>query len=300
MCGAGGTRTHKAASTARLFSGQVPSAYRLAAPMRRVRDSNSRGARHALHRFPTVPLVPSGHSPCAEGERIERPRDSRPDLRLATGCLTSSASLPYAGRDLHPHAPFGTRASGARASAFRHQRLEWPTRFELALRPWQGRVLPLTLRPHGASGEIRTHDLRLTEAALCPLELQRQRSGSRTRTCVRRFQGPAGMQQPTPEWSRLPVPTRVSCLTGAGSQPCATAGHRRKRWRSLPLHGPLRAQVLRAYAGAGCPRCDSNAHCPAPHAGASCRWATRTWSRHPVPTRAIRRTKAEPQPCAAA
>ena len=29
-------------------------------------------------------------------------------------------------------------------------------------------------------------------------------------------------------------------------------------------------------------------------------WATRTWSRHPVPIRAIRRTKAEPQPCAAA
>src|SRR6185312_10222881 len=130
-------------------------------------------------------------SMCAEGERIERPRDSRPDLRLATGCLTSSASLPYAGRDLHPHAPFGTRTSGARASAFRHQRLEWPARFELALRPWQGRVLPLTLRPHGASGEIRTHDLRLTEAALCPLELQRRRSGSRTPTCGHRFQGPA-------------------------------------------------------------------------------------------------------------
>jgi hypothetical protein len=73
--------------------------------------------------LPTVPLVPSGHSPFAEGERIERPRGSRPDLRLATGCLTSSASLPYAGRDLHPHASFGTRASGARASAFRHQRL---------------------------------------------------------------------------------------------------------------------------------------------------------------------------------
>ena len=73
--------------------------------------------------LPTVPLVPSGHSPGAEGERIERPRDSRPDLRLATGCLTSSASLPYAGRDLHPHAPSGTRASEARASAFRHQRL---------------------------------------------------------------------------------------------------------------------------------------------------------------------------------
>ena len=54
-CGAGGTRTHKAASTARLFSGQVPSAYRLAAPVRRVRDSNSRSARHALHRFQRCP-----------------------------------------------------------------------------------------------------------------------------------------------------------------------------------------------------------------------------------------------------
>ena len=131
--------------------------------------------------------------PCAEGERIERPRDSHPDLRLATGCLTNSASLPYAGRDLHPHAPSGTQVPKTCASAFRHQRLEWPARFELALRPWQGRVLPLTLRPHGASGEIRTHDLRLTEAALCPLELQRRRSGSRTGTCVRRLQGPAGM-----------------------------------------------------------------------------------------------------------
>jgi hypothetical protein len=182
---------------------------------------------------------------CAEGERIERPQGSRPDLRLATGCLTSSASLPYAGRDLHPHAPSGTRASGARASAFRHQRLEWPARFELALRPWQGRVLPLTLRPHGASGEIRTHDLRLTEAALCPLELQRQRSGSRTSTCGHRFQGPAGdASNPPPEWSRLPVPTRVSCLTGAGSQPCATAGHRRKRWRSLSLRGQKAVSVL--------------------------------------------------------
>lgn len=121
-CGAGGTRTHKAASTARLFSGQVPSAYRLAAPAESERfELPGRSSRPAP--LPTVPLVPSGHSPCAEGERIERPQGSHPDLRLATGCLTSSASLPYAGRDLHPHAPFGTRASGARASAFRHQRL---------------------------------------------------------------------------------------------------------------------------------------------------------------------------------
>jgi hypothetical protein len=98
--------------------------------------------------------------------------------------------------------------------------LEWPTRFELALRPWQGRVLPLTLRPHGASGEIRTHDLRLTEAALCPLELQRRRSGSRTRTCVRRFQGPAGMpathpgMEPSPgaDPGLLPYKGRVTAV----------------------------------------------------------------------------------------
>jgi hypothetical protein len=31
-----------------------------------------------------------------------------------------------------------------------------------------------------------------------------------------------------------------------------------------------------------------------------CQQPTPEWSRHPVPTRAIRRTNAEPQPCAAA
>jgi hypothetical protein len=88
----------------------------------------------------------------------------------------------------------------------------------------------------------------------------------------------------------------VSCLTGAGSQPCATAGHRRKRWRSFPLHGPTGVSVLAPVLGVlGAIR----THTPAPHAGA-CHWATRTWSRHPVLTRAIRRTRAEPQPCAAA
>src|SRR5215831_876240 len=64
------------------------------------------------------------------------------------------------------------------------------------------------------------------------------------------FKDRPGCQQPTPEWSRLPVPTRVSCRTGAGSQPCATAGHRRKRWRSLPLHGPQGGSVLTPVLGA--------------------------------------------------
>jgi hypothetical protein len=72
---------------------------------------------------------------------------------------------------------------------------------------------------------------------------------------------------PFPIESRPPVPTRAACCTRAGPQPCATARHRRKQWRSLPLHGPTRA---RACAGARCPRWDSDPHCPAPHAGASC------------------------------
>ena len=221
---------------------------------------------------------------CAEGERIERPRDSRPDLRLATGCLTSSASLPYAGRDLHPHAPFGTRTSGARASAFRHQRLEWPARFELALRPWQGRVLPLTLRPHGASGEIRTYDLRLTDAALCPLELQRQRSGSRTPTCGHRFQGPAedasthpGMEpSPGADPGLLPYRGRVTavCDGGAPAQAMAVASASQTRRRSpclrrclLPLgyedvepppgadpgHPPYEGGAAAVRGGVSCP-----------------------------------------------
>jgi hypothetical protein len=122
MCGAGGTCTHKAASTARLFSGQVPSAYRQPLQCESERfELPGRSSRPTP--LPTVPLAPSGHSPNAEGERIERPRDSRPDLRLATGCLASSASLPYAGRDLHPHAPSGAQVSETCASAFRHQRL---------------------------------------------------------------------------------------------------------------------------------------------------------------------------------
>jgi hypothetical protein len=39
---------------------------------------------------------------------------------------------------------------------------------------------------------------------------------------------------------------------------------------------------------------------PGPRPGASTCWATSTWSRHPVPTRVTRCTRAGPQPCAAA
>jgi hypothetical protein len=69
-------------------------------------------------------------------------------------------------------------------------------------------------------------------------------------TCVRRFQGPAGMPATHPGMEPSP-----------GADPS-----------------------LLPYGGRATAVCDG--------------WAT--WSRHPVPTRAIRRTKAEPQPCAAA
>ena len=198
---------------------------------------------------------------------------------------------------MHPHAPSGARASGARASAFRHQRLEWPARFELALRPWQGRVLPLTLRPPGASGEIRTHDLRLTEAALCPLELQRRHPRSRTRTWVRRFQGPAGCWQPI----RIGAVSRCR----PGSPALQGQGHSRVRRQGTGASDGGRFRFTEQQGSPCLRRCWVSSvrferTLPAHHAGASCRWAARTWSRHPVPTRAIRRTKAEPQPCAAA
>jgi hypothetical protein len=195
--------------------------------------------------------------------------------------------------------PLRTRTPEARASSSSAAGAsEWPTRLELALRPWQGRVLPLTLRPHGASGEIRTHDLRLTEAALCPLELQRRSSGNMTRTFVRRFQDWPGCQQPHP---------------GMEPSPGADPGLLPYRGRVTAVcdgKAPAQAMaVASASRSTGSPclrRCWMSSvrferTLPAPHAGAgaSCRWATRTWSRHPVPTRAIRRTKAKPQPCAA-
>jgi hypothetical protein len=98
---------------------------------------------------------------------------------------------------------------------------------EPALPPWEGGVLPLTPRPHGASGEIRTHDLRLTEAALCPLELQRQRSGSRTRICVRRFKDRPGCSNP-------PRNGAVSRCR-PGSPALQGQGHSRVRRRGIGL-----------------------------------------------------------------
>jgi hypothetical protein len=46
---------------------------------------------------------------------------------------------------------------------------------------------------------------------------------------------------------------------------------------------------------ASCPRRDSNAHCRSPRDRDSCRWSTRTWSRHLVSNRASCLTGAGPQ-----
>ena len=203
-------------------------------------------------------------SDCASmrGRRADRtPAGLPPRPPSATGCLTNSASLPYAGRDLHPHAPSGAQVPGTCASAFRHQRLEWPARFELALRPWQGRVLPLTLRPQGASGEIRTHDLRLTEAAL-HWSYRGDVPGAGPEPCVRRFQGPAGMPSNPP---RNGAATR--CRPGPPA--LQGQGHSRVRRQGTGAsHGGrfrfTDQRGLRAYAGAGCPRRESDPHCQRP------------------------------------
>jgi hypothetical protein len=97
----------------------------------------------------------------------------------------------------------------------------------------------------------------------------------RARTWILRVQSPAGLPT-SPTAHREPFP-RVEL----GSPPLQGAAGRRSE-------------------GHRCPRRDSNAHCRRPQRRASCHWATRTWSRHPVSNRVTRATRAGPQPCAAA
>jgi hypothetical protein len=90
------------------------------------------------------------------------------------------------------------------------------------------------------------------------------------------------------------LPTEEACLPlplGRHCEPFPGAG---------PGGWPLQGAGARWREGRACPRCDSNAHFRRTQRRASCHWATRTPSRHPVPTRAFRCTRAEPQPCAAA
>ena len=73
---------------ARPGSSRVPSPVGLRFHERRAGDSNSGTAHRGLHAFRACSSSIRALSN-AEGERIERPWDSRPNLRLATGCLTT-------------------------------------------------------------------------------------------------------------------------------------------------------------------------------------------------------------------
>ena len=131
------------------------------------RTENSNPSDCSPSRLPTGARALTGSFSERKASGSNARRTYHPDLGLANRCLTNSASLPwYAGRELQPYEPSGTQDSETCASTFRHQRLAWPTRLELALRPWHGRVLPLTLRPHGALSRYRSCGLVLTEDVL--------------------------------------------------------------------------------------------------------------------------------------
>src|SRR5258708_4970888 len=76
-----------------------------------------------------------------------------------------SGTSPYCSRDSNPDC-----ARPERAASYRWARaaLEWATGFEPALPAWQDGVLPLTLRPPGASGRIRTGTLACTRGVSPP------------------------------------------------------------------------------------------------------------------------------------
>jgi hypothetical protein len=94
---------------------------------------------------------------------------------------------------------------------------------------------------------------------------------------------------------------RHGCNRGQGLAGCRLPNSAtRAAVRCCPGSPALQEPGRGCAAAAMYPRRDSNAHCLAPHASASCHWATRAQSRHPVPTRVTRCTRAGPQPCAAA
>lgn len=95
--------------------------------------------------------------------------------------------------------------------------------------------------------------------------------GARLEPACADFKDRPGCQQPTPEWSRLPVPTRASCLTGAGSQPCATAECARE---DLNLHSPCGPRGPQPRASTVPPRAHASLwtvsnRLPAPYEGAA-------------------------------
>jgi hypothetical protein len=112
--------------------------------------------------------------------------------------------------------------------------MEPPTRLERVTCPIQeGRSASDELRRRAGEAGFRTHGRRGCHLGAPVSHLQREGLGSArcpppcarcdSNAHCRRTQRRDSCHWSTSTWSRHPVPTRVSCLTGAGPQPCAAA-----------------------------------------------------------------------------
>ena len=76
-------------------------------------------------RFPSGARALAGSFSKAEGERIERPWDSRPNLRLATGCLATRPAFHCAQGEIRTLTALPDHAGLSRACLpFHHLRME--------------------------------------------------------------------------------------------------------------------------------------------------------------------------------
>ena len=99
-----------------------------------------------------------------------------------------------------------------------------------------------------------------------------------------------------PGWNRTSVVSRFKAAAPLPTEQPANGAPA----ECHPRLGGLTRSARSLDPGARCARRDLNPQPPGPRPGASPCWATSTWSRHPVPTRVTRLTRAGPQPCAAA
>jgi hypothetical protein len=116
--------------------------------------------------------------------------------------------------------------------------------------------------------------------------------GSAIRTRISRLQGPAGCRYPIPHRSLLPDPNRDLPRTGRLRFRLRQGGESRA---PRPTAGGAVRMAPGSYA-----RGESDPHQPGSRPGRSTSCGTSAWSRHPVPTRISRLTRARPQPCATA
>ena len=161
-----------------------------------------------------------------------------------------------------------------------------------------GRLVPAEALA-GSRGRPRTCSLPGNSRTLCPLSYARmrrsppasgRRAAQRTRTPSARIKSPVPVQSGAGSRSGPPPAPGRGGRAGSGAAP----GIRTRNLCGLSA-APLPIGLERRESG--CRESDPGLH----HGQVMrCHYATSAWSRHPVPTQAIRGTKAEPQPCAAA